>query len=167
MKNKKLSLLKKIAINLSILCLISMCLSLASFAQTSDYYGVLLPVGGGIDIGAIEYVSGDSQTVVDPTISQPQQNYCVNSENYSNYQFAGTATGESEVEVYSNNVLIGTTNSSSDGSWTLYVDFSPVDEGDQSVIVQSAGRSSEILSGVLTKTYAVCAPKRLRVVATN
>jgi hypothetical protein len=87
--------------------------------------------------------------------TSPQDGFYVNSINYTDYPLAGKTLSAADVEIFTGATSLGTTTADLSGTWSIAVDFTPVDEGPVSLTAVSRGSTSYPVTG----TFDISAPQ--------
>lgn len=120
------------------------------------------------DVGNESGYSNEVQTFY---ISNPQNGFSVNSNDYTAFLVSGRGAAGYDVEIYSDSTLVGNTTANADGSWELFADFTGVTEGVISLSAQTTVINmvvSNIVNGELDITAPAppAIPQNLNVVST-
>ena len=96
------------------------------------------------------YHSDYSNEAAIPSITSPRSGFYVDDSNYNDYTVSGTAAEFAEVEIFSDDMLLGTATAKGSGSgatWTAAVDFTPATQGEVSLSAISTGATSGSVEG--------------------
>ena len=93
------------------------------------------------DVGNESGYSNEVQTFY---ISSPQDGFIINSNNYTAFNVSGRAAAGVSVDIYSDDVLIGTVMPIADGSWSININFDGVTEGQ--IVLRAETYTTEIIN---------------------
>ncbi len=102
-----------------------------------------------------------------PAITLPQDDFYVDETNHAAFAISGTAAQLATVEIFANEILLGTVASSSadqGAGWSETFDFTAFEEGELELTAISTGASSEGVRGVYDKTVEDVTPPESSVV---
>jgi len=103
--------------------------------------------------------SGYSNEVQTFYISSPQTDFYINSDNYTAFNVSGRGAAGYDVEVYANDIPVGEpTTPIADGSWSVDINFTNVDEGDVILSARTTVTTEEIISNAVTGILDTTAP---------
>ncbi len=105
-----------------------------------------------VNVGLSSLAVSGTNVASNPHITSPENNFLVQSSNYTSYLISGTGVSGTTVEVFSGNTSLGTAIVGDDCNWTLYADFTDVSEGIISLYAVNAGHSSLAVSGTMDIT---------------
>jgi hypothetical protein len=91
-------------------------------------------------------------------ITVPAEGFDVDNSNYSHFKIAGKGVPDTGIEIFVNNISLGTTTVDIDGGWAKHVDFTEVSSGSVSVTVVQNGVASYPVSGTYNLTPVNNAP---------
>jgi len=96
--------------------------------------------------------SGYSNEVNTFYISFPQNDFYINSTNYTSFPVSGRGAAGYIVEIYSDGVLVGTTTTNIDGVWSANCDFTSINNGNVNIYAETTiidTLTSNIVNGIL------------------
>jgi hypothetical protein len=62
-------------------------------------------------------------------ITEPVEGFDVDNSNYTHFKIAGKGVPDTGIEIFANNIFLGTTTVDIDGGWAKHVDFPLVSAG--------------------------------------
>jgi len=96
--------------------------------------------------------SGYSNEVNTFYISFPQNDFYINSTNYTSFPVSGRSAAGYVVEIYSDDVLVGTTTTNINGVWSANCDFTDINNGNIHIYAETTiigTLTSNIVNGIL------------------